>query len=298
MAIKGEYKQSGTKISMYFLLAAPKAAGGAGLRMRKLICLAALLAVMAVSLFAQQDALTNESILKLVKSGISEDVVLSVINQQKGTYRTGVDDLVTLKTEGVSDKVIAAMVNKGTMTAPAPSAADASTVGSLAPQTATGMPTEAGVYFKRGDAWIEVFPEVVNWKTGGVTKTVLSAGLIKGDLNGRLAGSSSHTTIKVPTEVLVVAPEGVTITEYQLLRLRPQKEGREFRTVTGGFVHVSGGATRDLVPFDGKRVGPRSFTVMLSSLTPGEFGFLAPTSDNSQKAVSAIGKMYTFRVFE
>ena len=36
-------------------------------------------------------------------------------------------------------------------------------------------------------------------------------------------------------------PEGTAITEYQLLRLRDAKDGREFRTVTGGVMHVSGG---------------------------------------------------------
>jgi hypothetical protein len=49
-------------------------------------------------------------------------------------------------------------------------------------------------------------------------------------------------------------------------------------------------ATRDVVEFEGKRIGNRTFTVNL----PDELGAGAVTSSNS----ASIGKMYTFRVVE
>jgi hypothetical protein len=70
-----------------------------------------------------------------------------------------------------------------------------------------------------------------------------------------------------PIRILVYAQDGVAITEYQLLRLRQQSHSREFRTVTGGvFFHVSGGATRDVVPFEGKKVAPRTYEINLLTL--------------------------------
>jgi len=59
-----------------------------------------------------QAVLTNDSVLKLVKAGMGEDVVLSMITSQPGQYSLSTDSLIALKQAGASDKVIAAMVNR------------------------------------------------------------------------------------------------------------------------------------------------------------------------------------------
>lgn len=59
-----------------------------------------------------QIGLTNDSVLKLVKAGMGEDVVLSMVNSQPGQYSLSTDSLIALKQAGASDKVIAAMVNR------------------------------------------------------------------------------------------------------------------------------------------------------------------------------------------
>ena len=59
-----------------------------------------------------QAALDNETILKLVKAGIGEDVIINMVNQQPGKYAVSADDVIALKKAGVSDKVVAAMVIK------------------------------------------------------------------------------------------------------------------------------------------------------------------------------------------
>jgi hypothetical protein len=92
--------------------------------------------------------------------------------------------------------------------------------------------------------------------------------------------------------------EGEAITEYRLIHLREQKDAREFRTVTGGVFHVSGGATRDLLQFEGTKVANRTFSVNLPSLGAGEYGFLPPGAVASSHASATLGKMYTFRVGE
>jgi hypothetical protein len=95
-----------------------------------------------------------------------------------------------------------------------------------------------------------------------------------------------------------VVPEGVAITEWQLLRFHPHADNREFRTVTGGVFHVSGGATRDLMPFDGKKIATRSYAVsFLRGSGAGEYGFLPPGAFASINAASA-GKLYSFRIVE
>ncbi len=242
-----------------------------------------------------QDVLTNEAIVKMAKSGLGESLILSMVQNQPGKYTLTPDELVKLKEAGVSEKVLAAMVAKGSggaspSAAPAPAAAPAAN-----PDVPQGL--EIGVYYKKGDAWEEMLPEVVNWKTGGVLKHFATAGVVKGDVNGNIQGPHSRNSVKSPIEVLIYAREGVAITEYQLIHLRENQDYREFRTITGGVMHESGGATRDLVPFEGKKIATRMYKVVLPSLGAGEYGFLPPEAVSLSKGAS-IGKMHTFRLIE
>ena len=74
--------------------------------------------------------------------------------------------------------------------------------------------------------------------------------------------------------------------------------GREFRTVTGGVFHKSGGAKWDTLPFEYKKVAVRTYLVSLPNLDAGEYGFLSPGAALSSHASAQLGKMYTFRVIE
>jgi hypothetical protein len=62
-------------------------------------------------LFAQQ-ALNNDSVIKLVKAGLSDDLIISTINASAGAYDTSADGIIALKTARVSDKVVSAIVTK------------------------------------------------------------------------------------------------------------------------------------------------------------------------------------------
>jgi hypothetical protein len=245
--------------------------------------------VVVVPCFAQTP-LTNDSIVKMVKAGLGDDVIVATINSQPGKYSTGPDDLIALKAAGVGDKIITVMVTKG---------------GTAAASTATGAPanaavpvSEVGVYFKKGDAWVDLPPEVVDFKTGGVLKHVGTVGIVKGDINGHVNGQHSQTAVTRPISLLVYTPEGTAVTEYQLLRLHDQKDSREFRTVTGGVLHVSGGATRDIVPFENKKIAPRTYEIVLPNLGSGDYGLLPPTTSDSTASSGRIGKIYSFRILE
>jgi|SRR6266850_900734 len=155
---------------------------------------------------------------------------------------------------------------------------------------------EIGVYFQRDGKWIDLPPEVINWKSGGILKEIGTAFIVKGDLNGRIRGGSSRTHLNQPTELLVYATEGTAITEYQLLKLRTHSNSREFRTVTGGVLHVSGGSERDLLEFEGKHIAQRSWTISLENLKPGEYGLMPPGVSESRSASAQLGKIYTFSI--
>jgi len=52
---------------------------------------------------------------------------------------------------------------------------------------------------------------LVNWKTGGVVKSVATIGIVKGDVNGRLRNGRSRLGIPKPIRLLVYTPEGTQI---------------------------------------------------------------------------------------
>jgi hypothetical protein len=154
---------------------------------------------------------------------------------------------------------------------------------------------DVGVYVAHDTQWQELPVEIVNWKSGGVIKSVVTRGIVKQDLNGRILGGESCIALSntAALEIFVRTVDGVSAEEYQLLKLREHHDAREFRSVTGGVFHESGGATRDRIPFTATRVGPRLWKVVLTNLPNGEYGFLPPVNSSS---LAAAGKVYSFQV--
>jgi hypothetical protein len=233
---------------------------------------------------AKTGQLDNQAIIKMVSAGLSEDVVLAAVNSQPGSYSVNPDDLISLKQNKVPDNIIATMIRRRNEPG--------------SPSEALPSLAEVGVYYGEAGSWIDFKPEVVNWKTGGVVKSVSSLGVVKRDVNGLVNGPSSPNILKTPLEVLIYTSEGVGATEYQLVRLHQHNNRREFRTVTGGVFHVSEGAMRDLVSFDSKKIAPRLYRITLTNLAAGEYGFLPPNNELQNRASASLGKMYTFRVSE
>jgi hypothetical protein len=257
--------------------------------------------------------MTIGDVIRLSKAKLSDDIIIQQIRKQGRPFNLSTDQLISLKNNAVSDRVIQAMIDPSTPevhaatrntapppsqpVAPPPSQPVAASQSAQQSSSDSLPPTEIGVYAKKQGQWVELLPEIVNFKTGGVLKKVGTAGIVKGDINGHLNGRSSNNTFAIPIEFLIVVPEGVSITEYQLLCLRQSGDNREFRTVTGGVFHVSGGATRDVLPFEWKKISSRSYKVSFSSISEGkqEYGFLPPGAFASANAASN-GKIYSFRV--
>lgn len=261
--------------------------------------------------------LTAEDVIKLAKAGLSEDIIIRQIKKNGRAFDLSTDQLLALKAANVSDRVVEVMLDPAKAevaaspapSAPAPSAPTAPAIVAAKPepgrakhsslqsakhaQEPAELPHEVGVYARTRDQWEEVPPEIVYWKTGGVLKTIATAGIRHGDVNGHVQGAGSHSVFASPLRLLIVAPEGVALAEYQLLHLHSNKDNREFRTMTGGFLHAESGSQRDQVSFDGKKIESRVFEVTVpETAEPGEYGILPPGSN------SGSGKIYSFRLKE
>ncbi len=65
-----------------------------------------------------QEVLSNDSVVKMVKARLGEDLIVEMIRNQPGKYTLTTDSLIQLKQQGVPDKVLAAMIAKGSGTGP------------------------------------------------------------------------------------------------------------------------------------------------------------------------------------
>jgi len=70
---------------------------------------------------AQQPALNNFDLIRLAQSGVSDDVIVNMIQTRGGQFELGTDAIITLKSNGVSDRVLlAAQTAARVPTPPAP----------------------------------------------------------------------------------------------------------------------------------------------------------------------------------
>jgi hypothetical protein len=240
---------------------------------------------------AHPKTLTNSSIIRMVGAGLSDDLILQAIAAQPGQFTTDADSLVDLKDASVSERVITAMINKNRKR--------------LTPETTTSTEdppppisevSEIGAYYKdRNGTWQPLQIEVVHIKSGGWLKSTATHGIIKQDRNGRLNGGQSKLALQAPLEILVYAAPSVDIAEYDFLRFRVHSDNREFRSLTGGVFHSTGGADRDKVAFQPTKIGRRTWRFTVDrSIGGGEYGILPPGTGN----VTNGGKIYTFAITE
>ena len=241
---------------------------------------------------AKSKTLTNSSIVRMVGAGLSDNLILEAIAAQPGEYTTDADSLVDLKDAGVSERVITSMINKGRKRLTAEPTASSDDP----PPAPISEVSEIGAYYKdRNGTWQPLQTEVVHIKSGGWLKSTATHGIIKQDRNGRLNGRESKLALQAPVEILIYAAPSVDIAEYDFLRFRINSDNREFRSITGGVFHSTGGAERDDVPFHPIKDGARTWRFTVDhAVGGGEYGILPPGTGN----VTNGGKIYTFAITE
>ena len=274
---------------------------------------AVLLWISGLTVAQSGKPLTNDDVVQMVKGGFDESTTIAAIEAADTNFDTSVQALMALKAAGVSEKTISAMLAATKKKAEASkSAAPASTAPAAAAAAAPNpdVPEDVGVYVKLKGSLAEVYAEIVDWKSGGVGKSMLSMGLNKGHVNAVVNGPKSKLQIGAPMEFVIRCVEGVTPSEYMLLKLDEKGDRREFRAVTGGIYHSSGGAEKNAVKFDFQKIAGRTYKIVLTGLKKGEYGFLPPGAcsvggvggGNSGKTVQGgsmqSGKLYTFGVME
>ena len=122
-------------------------------------------------------------------------------------------------------------------------------------------------------------------------RNIASAGIVKKDLNGTIAGTSSLNFLQNPMEIVIAPPSGMTINSYLLLPMKAENNARGFNV---GPVNKKSGLAKGAIAFGVEKVGEGQFRMVLpTALGPGEYGILAVAPSES---ASTAGKMFTFRI--
>lgn len=194
---------------------------------------------------ASSGAITDADILSMNKAGLPSSVLIAKIKSSACNFDTSPAQLQQMKVGGVPDDVILAMV-EAPVGEPRREVADAPATAAAPVARTEDLPAEVGVYIRQHGKLVAIEPEIVNWRTGGVAKSVATLGLDKGHVNGTVANphsqlAASWTALGLDhgLEFYIRCPEGNSASEYQLLRLWEKSNRREFRAVTGGILHLS-----------------------------------------------------------
>lgn len=270
----------------------------------------AVFLLLTCALLAAQQALNNDAVIKLVKAGLSDDLIVSTINAQAGTYDTSTDGLIALKTAGVSDKVVAAMVAKASAVAGATSATSTAAVGTDPDDPAAAH--EAGIYVyvdgaPAGSKMMMLEPSIYSQgKTGGVFASAMTYGIAKIKMKAVIRGAHSNTRISgtQPTFYFCFEQQGAglsnsslafggtsTPNEYTLLKFDVKGNTRE--TIIGqanAFGASTGTDEKASTGFTYTKIRPGVYKVALSApLQPGEYGFISAAA-----ATTSVSRVFDF----
>ena len=268
-----------------------------------------------------QEPLTNDVVIKMVKSGLSEDLVVSMVRSQPAKYSLAPDQVIALKSAGVPDKVVAAMVEKGgggiSGTATATGATPvAGTVANGDPNDPTA-PHDSGIYLhakdRNGEYKMTVLEQAAyqGSKTGGVLGAALTYGIKKAKMKAVIPGQ--HASIRTPDSQPVFyfyfedkaaglgkggfgAGSVSNPNQFALVKLDVTKASRE--TIIGefgAFGASSGTNEKSMVNFKSERLRAGLYKVVPNGpMLPGEYCFLVSQANMGALGAGAAGAAQIF----
>jgi hypothetical protein len=242
------------------------------------------------ALTAPQEILTNDLVIKLVKAGLSEGVIIEKIQATPSKFELGTDGLIALKQAGVPDRVIEAMVRKsrppgmgavpsGSTPGPSVEATTPQAVGPMVPALGFGLfglfspqPVQVKdtvIYVRDGK------PIELDFVRGRVKQSgfiVYTSKMVLHDARAQLRITEERPTFYV----------GANPTEVFLVRFKSDPEDND-RTLTVGKAQFWGYWTEvkqyidtdDTIPIDFEKLPSGYYRVIPKRTLPkGEYGFL------------------------
>lgn len=276
------------------------------------ICFAAQMQV-----FAQDEVMTNDEVISLVKAGLSKQIIINKIRTSKSNFDLSTDSLIKLKQSGVDDDIVNAMleVKSGkTMTT-----TNTTTTGAT---TSNGDPNDPmsahdfGIYlFEDRDGnrkMTQLLPNVSaqNRTGGGFTAAVTPFGLGKTKTKANLPGTTATLQVQMTRPVfyfyLDTKSGGLNTSsgipsnpnEFALVKFNIRSDNREVTIAKQNAYGGKGGLSDEYVmPVTVENLGNGIFKVTpQKDLKNGEYGFMLLNSGNSNTGAAIGSKFFDFGV--
>ena len=241
------------------------------------------------SLLLAQQSLNNDAVIKLVKAGLSEDLIVTTINSQPGSFDTSTDGLIALKGAGVSDKVVAAIVARTANAKPA------AAVSTSPVQTVQGDQDDPMAVHDPGVYLMAMAPDgkhkMVFIDRVGAGREKTHRGFVSASMKAEIPGprAAVRTSESNPVFFMYFPPTSnigdersiSSPTQFSLLALEDKKNHRETAVAkVAMFGSVSyGNDAKKTSLFRAERIRPYAYKVITSeSLKAGEYAFIATTT--------------------
>jgi hypothetical protein len=250
-------------------------------------------------------ALTNQDVIRLAQAKVGDDIIITKIKQSKTQFDLSTDGIVQLKTAGVSDRVLAVMMNPvgeapGTnpptkppanaatnpppvstpRPTPSPALVRSAPTPTPTPPRAviTRAPTNYGMYIEQHGQLLPIGRtqtkvQVSKWRS--FLKTVVPLVRQKIDINIPGSRSSSRFDTVRPA-FYAFFPPGRDVSKFKLLQCKITGQNFNQRTVANASIFFSTEQNQDEILCD---IGPTEIKdlyriVPREDLSSGEFGFV------------------------
>jgi len=249
----------------------------------------------AASVLSAQTTVTEENLLRLVKSNAPSALIVKAIQMAKVIdVDTSLENTVALMGKGVSQEVVTVLVDRkeqlsSSSRPPAPSA-PAPSVDSTGTNTYS-IPDEFNqyrivVFVETEKGLTPLRAELTKMKSTSPLKMVVTpfSGL---KTSGVLEGPKSSIQLPGPKVVVVIRLfEGMNnVDDYQLFPLISKKDHREFTTSKMSVFKGMSTGPSDLATTKFEKVGPNTYRASLE-LSAGEYGLMTQGSQGLTRLVS------------
>lgn len=232
-----------------------------------------------ITAFAQNEKLTNQSILDMIELGFSEDVILTKIKTSDVDFDTSIDALKELKSKGVGDAIIMSIMN-----------------GDKKQEETKGDITEnrTGIYINNNGQYTKILPTVFSGSKTNTLGASFSYGIASAKIKSVMNNAESTNVITTDTPEFwfyfaqkdndsfnVGASNwwfasATSPNEFALVKLNKKKNKRELVT---GKVNVYSGTSigvdeKYTIPFSIEIINDFTYKVVpKETIEPGEYCF-------------------------
>lgn len=245
---------------------------------KSVLCLAVALCC-HLSLLAQSEKMTNQSILDMIEMGFSDEVILTKIQTSEIDFDTSIEALKSLKAKGVSDSIIMAIMNGNKKQADANEEIAAN---------------KTGIYIYQDGEYTKILPTVFSGTKTNTLGSAFSYGIASAKIKSVMNNAHSTNIVNTSTPEFwfyfaVKDNDSFTMgasnwwfgsatspNEFALAKLNVKKNKRELVT---GKVNVYSGSSigvddKNAIPFSIEIINDYTFKVVPKEpLAAGEYCF-------------------------